>query len=154
MVVEDGCEKLHLTVTFPRFPRTRDLYITRCSCSVQRSRLALLRSLGRFSAGLLGLATPPVAPPPPNSRAGRGCNFVVRAFSVNFCRKEKRQNVRPQRMFLFYISLNVGACTAWTKTKNSRSGWNYDYKQSVLQTNAKYMHTRKLCLSTCNRPSE
>ena len=78
---------------------------------------------------------------------------MVRAFSVNFCQKEKRQNVRPQRMFLFYISLNAGACTAWIGTKNSRSGCKYYCAQSMLETIAKAVHSKKMCLFARNRPS-
>ena len=58
---------------------------------------------------------------------------------------EKRQNVRPQRMFLIYVFLNDGAYAVQSRIKLGTPGCKYDCKHRVLYPNAKSAHSKKLC---------
>jgi len=105
------------TVTFGRFARTSDLYFggARARRAARPDdaievRLTFLRQ----SACPWNLS---VAPPPPNGRAGGVAPVVYVLFTVNFCHFRKRQNVRPQRMFLMYKTSDYGAYIARSRRR-------------------------------------
>ena len=155
--MEKPGKKPNSTVTFPRFPRTRDLFLMpgcmQCSCAVQRGQLLLLRSLRRFEVGPLAFRTCWLHLHPQIEELERLANATLWCITVNFGPNQKRQNVRPQRMFLKYKTGNIRACAARIKTKNSRSRCEYHCKQTVLYSTAKTAHAEKMCLSTCDRPA-
>ena len=123
-------------------------FILRCSCTVQQSQRTLLRSVGRFSAGLLA----------PRTLWSHLYLQMDELEGLQLCGVsrstlafENWQNVRPQRMFSVYVSLNAGACIARIRTNFSTPGCKDDCEQSMIQTNVKSVCTKKLCRYTRNR---
>ena len=105
------------TVTFGRFARTRDLYFggARARRAAQpvdaiEVRLTFLRQ----STCPCDLSS---RTPASKWTSWRGCTYCQCAFHGKLLSFQKRQNVRPQRMFSKYVSSNYGACIARSRRR-------------------------------------